>query len=140
MHFVKPSQSEISLTKTYFFNSGIFARCCTFIAVAAIFSPLAITTGVAGDAATMPSVENGGTLPYQRADLPVEERVKDLVGRMTFEEKARLHVQLAATKWGGLPMLQTVSLQGANQTIRWSTIAEWQKGSQSGGLQLKNSS
>src|ERR1017187_4653412 len=95
MHFVKPSQSEISLTKTYFFNSGIFARCCTFIAVAAIFSPLAITTGVAGDAATMPSVENGGTLPYQRADLPVEERVKDLVGRMTFEEKARLHVQHA---------------------------------------------
>jgi transposase-like protein len=50
----------------------------------------------------MPAVENGGTLPYQRADLPVEERGKDLSGRMTFEEKARLHVQFAATQWGGL--------------------------------------
>src|ERR1039458_5763335 len=52
-------------------------------------------------------------------------------------EKARLQIQLAATKWGNLPMLQTVSLQGANETVRWSTVAEWQKGSQTGGLQIE---
>jgi hypothetical protein len=52
-------------------------------------------------------------------------------------EKARLQIQLAATKWGSLPVLQTVSLQGAIETVRWSTVAEWQKGSQTGGLKIE---
>ena len=35
------------------------------------------------------SSSNKATPPYKRADLPVDERVGDLLGRMTVEEKAR---------------------------------------------------
>ena len=35
------------------------------------------------------SNKQAGTPPYRQANLPIEDRVRDLVGRMTLEEKAR---------------------------------------------------
>ena len=52
-------------------------------------------------------------------------------------EKARLRVRLTATKWGGVPVLQAVSLIGANEAMHWATVAEWQKGSPVGGLGIQ---
>jgi len=43
-----------------------------------------------------PSPSVPADAPYKNATLPVEERVKDLVGRMTFEEKASM---LAGSGW-----------------------------------------
>jgi beta-glucosidase len=40
-------------------------------------------------ALTMPAQTTGTNFLYQRADVPVEERIKDLLGRMSLEEKAR---------------------------------------------------
>jgi hypothetical protein len=48
--------------------------------------------------------------------------------------QVKLHVELGAKKWGSLPVLQTVILMGKEETIRWSTTEEWQKGVSSGGL------
>src|SRR5678816_3020654 len=45
----------------------------------ALAAALALTVAVVVDAQQ--------PLPYQRADLPVEARVRDLLGRMTLEEK-----------------------------------------------------
>jgi beta-glucosidase len=51
-----------------------------------LFSPIVVSQLRAQQADT-PS--KGESAPYQRADLPIDERVKDLLGRMTVEEKAR---------------------------------------------------
>jgi beta-glucosidase len=51
--------------------------------------------------------------------------------------RARLHVRLTATKWGSVPTLQSVSLLGISEPIRWATVAEWQKGSPAGGLKIQ---
>jgi beta-glucosidase len=45
--------------------------------------------------------QSGGTLPYQNPALPMEQRAKDLVGRMTLEEKAAQMVNTAP----GIPRL-----------------------------------
>src|ERR1700754_398237 len=39
--------------------------------------------------------QSGGTLPYQNPSLPMEKRAKDLVGRMTLDEKAAQMVNTA---------------------------------------------
>jgi len=43
---------------------------------------------VVGLAMTRPWCQGADRLPYQDSRLPVEQRVADLVGRMTLEEKA----------------------------------------------------
>ena len=42
-------------------------------------------------------VENRGKLPYQNPNLSIEERVEDLIGRMTLEEKV---YQISALRLG----------------------------------------
>ena len=46
---------------------------------------------------------------YKQATAPVEDRVKDLIGRMTVEEKVG---QLCVVRWGGkcIPKRQTALL------------------------------
>ena len=52
--------------------------------------------------------------------------------------KVRLHVQLTTTKWGSLPVLETAALQAGGGPIQWSSVGQWQKGSITGGLKIKN--
>ena len=35
------------------------------------------------------TIENTANLPYKNPELPTEERIADLLGRMTLEEKSR---------------------------------------------------
>jgi beta-glucosidase len=46
----------------------------------------------------------------------------------------RLRVQLSSVKWDVAPILQTAIIEGSNESIRWSTKEDWQKGKASGGL------
>jgi beta-glucosidase len=58
-------------------------RCLAFsLAAAALLHPACIA-------------QAGGTLPYQNPSLPMEQRAKDLVSRMTLEEKAAQMVNTA---------------------------------------------
>lgn len=50
--------------------------------------------------------------------------------------QVRLRVQLAATKWGTLPVLQTAVLTGSGESLRWSVADEWKKSSVSGGVKI----
>lgn len=62
-------------------------RFCLFFALPASFFPLIARFQVkAQQSSTSAAAE---VAPYQRADLPINERVQDLLGRMTVEEKAR---------------------------------------------------
>lgn len=49
----------------------------------------------------------------------------------------RLKIQLAAAKWGNVPLLHTVLLQGDDDSIRWSSPQEWQNGKPSGGIVIE---
>lgn len=77
-------------------------------------------------------------------DNVVDSRTVDLKsGKQTISlaglkpgEKVRLNIQLAATRWEDLPVLRTVVLQNINEAVRWAVLAEWQKGSQTGGLEI----
>lgn len=49
-----------------------------------------------GNASARVTFRGGATAPYEDATLPVEERVEDLLGRMTLDEKAGLMFQTMA--------------------------------------------
>jgi beta-glucosidase len=51
-------------------------------------------------------------------------------------KSVRLKLQLAASKLGALPVVQTAVLSGSGDTLRWSTSDEWQKGTASNGLKI----
>jgi hypothetical protein len=59
------------------------------------------------------------------------------VGGLKAGEKVCLRIRLAADKFGSTPVLQTVSLLGANDSVRWATVADWQSGSLTGGLKVQ---
>ena len=42
------------------------------------------------------TIENTANLPYKNPELPTEERIADLLGRMTLEEKVGQMMQLDA--------------------------------------------
>ena len=67
----------------------------------------------------------GGKLPYQDPNLPVEERVRDLLGRMTLREKARQLDQYFGTQTflsAAHPRMHTVLAEGAE--INWDAVRE----------------
>jgi len=47
-----------------------------------------------------------------------------------------LRIQLNENKWGGVPVMQTAVLNGKEETLRWSTIKDWQNGTVSNGLKI----
>lgn len=57
---------------------------CLFSAAAILCSGLALSSPAQQASATIPA-----NAPYKSASLPVEDRVRDLLGRMSVEEKAR---------------------------------------------------
>jgi beta-glucosidase len=48
--------------------------------------------------------------------------------------RVRLRIRLSSVKWDVAPILQTALIEGGNESIRWSTKEDWQKGKASGGL------
>ena len=65
-----------------------------------------------------------GILPYQDAQLPTEDRVSDLVGRMTIKEKVRQLDQYFGTPLldKSHPRMQTVMADDAQ--IQWDRVLE----------------
>jgi beta-glucosidase len=74
------------------FNGTLFMNInkyrLVFIAVAALWLSTAAAQEGGTGPASVPESEPG-IPPYRRAELSVDERVRDLIGRMTVEEKAR---------------------------------------------------
>ena len=69
----------------------------------------------------------GGKLPYQDRNLPVEERVRDLLGRMTLREKARQLDQYFGTQTflsAAHPRMHTVLAEGDGNRPRYHGVAE----------------
>src|ERR1700755_1684657 len=62
--------------------------------------------------------QNSSTLPFRNTKLPIEQRITDLIGRLTVEEKAQ---QLNHMN-GGIPRLDVPMWGGWNQTLHgvWS--------------------
>ncbi len=60
-----------------------YPRTCALFRVVFFFSLLAL----AASTAHAQQQAAGQTLPYMNPALPVDQRVKDLIGRMTLEEK-----------------------------------------------------
>lgn len=79
--------------------------------------------------------EKGAVIGSKSIEVKSGNQKISLAGLKT-GEKVRLRIQLTATRWGSLPMLQTVSLPAATGAIRWSTVSEWAKGSFNGGLKI----
>ncbi len=50
--------------------------------------------------------------------------------------QVRLRAELTSSKWGGLPLLRGALLTGPSDSLRWSTVGEWSKGSATGGLKV----
>ena len=61
----------------------LFVVAASALAAAAVVTP---TVGATGQHSTGPA-QPAGTLPYQDPTLPVNQRVKDLLSRMTLAEK-----------------------------------------------------
>ena len=83
--------------------------------------PLAVacaTAVVVAQAPTAPANRPATTPPFRDVSLPIEVRIKDLVGRLTIEEKAQQLNHLNK----GLPRLGIPSWGGWNQTLHgvWS--------------------
>jgi beta-glucosidase len=91
-------------------------------------SSISVTVQIGDDAN---DVINSKTVSLTSGDQSVP-----LVG-LESGKKVRLRIHHTATKWGSVPTLQTVSLVGPDQTLRWATVAEWQKGSRTGGLEIE---
>lgn len=71
-----------------------------------------------------PSTQGGDRLPYKFCDpsATLEDRVADLLGRMTYEEKS---MALAAGALDPIPRLGYVPLSGGESTHGVSAIATW---------------
>ena len=67
----------------------VLAMAATALAVAAVLAPTGSATGhrAARPAANSGTPQSSGALPYQNPPLPVRQRVADLLGRMTLDEK-----------------------------------------------------
>ena len=68
-----------------------------------------------------PADETAGTPPYKDANLPIADRVTDLLGRMTLEEKVD---QLS---WGWIQKVDVIDPTGTytTQTARQTIAGEW---------------
>ena len=62
-----------------------YPRTCALFRVVFFFSLLALAASIAH----AQQQAAGQTLPYMNPALPVDQRVKDLIGRMTLEEKVQ---------------------------------------------------
>jgi hypothetical protein len=95
---------------------------------------------IPADAAIKVTVEVGdgqnSIIDSKTVDLKSGHQNVPLAG-LKAGDKARLRVQLAASKWGHVPVLQTVSLPAGGESVRWATVADWRNGSQGGGLVIQ---
>jgi hypothetical protein len=78
---------------------------------------------------------NGKVIDSKTIELKAGSQSINL-GSFKTGAQVRLRAQLASTKWGAAPVLQGAILSGAGEPLRWSTRAEWQKGSAAGGVKV----
>lgn len=52
------------------------------------------------------------------------------------EAEVRLSIELTQSKWGAVPSLQSVTLEGAKDNVTWSTTRQWERAEIAGGLKI----
>ncbi len=82
---------------------------------------LCLSFAMPGSAGQQKPAETPGTPPYKDANLPIADRVKDLLGRMTLEEKVD---QLS---WGWIQKVDVIDPTGTytTETARQAVAGEW---------------
>jgi hypothetical protein len=107
--------------------------------VSSAFNEMEAWSDIPAGASIKVAVETGDgendVVDSRTVELKSGKQTISLAG-LKLGEKVRLNIQLTATRWGDLPVLHTVLLQNMNEAVRWAVLAEWQKGSQTGGLEI----
>ncbi len=98
-------------------NIRVRVSCYHFLSALLLF----LTVAMPGAAGQQKPAEAAGTPPYKDANLPIAERVKDLLGRMTLEEKVD---QLS---WGWIQKVDVIDPTGTytTETARQTIAGQW---------------